>query len=258
MGTLNKGHILIADVDVAFAQSTAALLVKLGYDCDLVFDSQSVVKRLEKSSDDFDVLVANVNMPGNLELELVDVVAKKALGLSIILVNESPTMVSAAKLVSSPVFAFLIKPVNLSELAAFADQAIRRRQAMRAIESLRNRSVSWNHLLDQVDQMLVAPPAKAEALPIGDFLNLTLHNIVGSLMDVLNVIGTTGRISEERSPCHLLSCPRTDALTSSLREAVHVLHRTKSSFKSKELADLRRKLELVIGESTGDVSGSIG
>jgi hypothetical protein len=51
------------------------------------------------------------------------------------------------------------------------------------------------------------------------------------------------------TPCQLLNCPRGLQLQQALRETVAVLEETKSSFKSKTLANLRERLELLLETS---------
>ncbi|MCI0692943.1 hypothetical protein L0337_13180 [candidate division KSB1 bacterium] len=49
--------------------------------------------------------------------------------------------------------------------------------------------------------------------------------------------------------CQLRNCPRHAELTETIRGAIFVLEKTKSAFKSSELAALRMKLERVLGKS---------
>jgi hypothetical protein len=48
--------------------------------------------------------------------------------------------------------------------------------------------------------------------------------------------------------CPVLGCPRQRQLERVIREAISVLERTRSAFKSRQLADLRRHLEEVLAE----------
>ena len=74
----------------------------------------------------------------------------------------------------------------------------------------------------------------------------TLRNIIASLED-LGHLGSR-RQGEARRPCHLFDCPRLEALTEALNQTIDVLEKTKGSFKSKELGQLRVKLEEVVAK----------
>ena len=67
-------------------------------------------------------------------------------------------------------------------------------------------------------------------------------------MSLMNAIQTLNqRLPEERNDlCRLMNCSRLTAYESGIRETVEVLKKTKNSFKSKDLADLRIKLEGLI------------
>jgi len=72
---------------------------------------------------------------------------------------------------------------------------------------------------------------------------MTFQNLIDSLWDVKNMAQflSVGRSNQE--VCHLLTCPRLTFLKQGVEETVEILERTKNSFKSKELGDLRKKLE---------------
>ncbi len=52
--------------------------------------------------------------------------------------------------------------------------------------------------------------------------------------------------------CHLLSCPRLAELTGAMEDTIQVLEKTKRAFKSKDLGEIRKKLEKVINKNLVD------
>jgi hypothetical protein len=107
------------------------------------------------------------------------------------------------------------------------------------------------HQLDQIrDSAACTPPVPSStALSPSAFCDLAIDRAFASLLDVKSL--TEALISEvdidgSRSACHLLDCPRLTSLTAALQEAVRVLEMTKGSFRSRELGDLRKRLEEVI------------
>jgi hypothetical protein len=89
------------------------------------------------------------------------------------------------------------------------------------------------------------------ALSPSAFCSLTLDRAFNSLMDVKSFTETLTRGADrdnDRSPCHLFDCPRIKTLTDSVKDAIQVLEKTKGSFKSRELGDLRNRLEAIVEE----------
>jgi hypothetical protein len=79
-------------------------------------------------------------------------------------------------------------------------------------------------------------------------MRLALRNVLGSLTDVEQLATTDG--AADGAPvahaCQQLNCPRGAQLMEAVRETIYVLEETRSSFKSTQLRDLRRKLSLLV------------
>ena len=79
------------------------------------------------------------------------------------------------------------------------------------------------------------------------FMRLALRNVLGSLTDVEQLATSDspggGTVAHT---CQQLNCPRGAQLTEAVRETIYVLEETRSSFKSTQLRDLRRKLNLML------------
>lgn len=50
--------------------------------------------------------------------------------------------------------------------------------------------------------------------------------------------------------CPVMGCPRQQHLSRAIRDAITTLERTRSAFKSKQLGDLRHRLERVLEEES--------
>ena len=64
-----RPRILIADDEPLFLRTTAELLQRAGYDCTKAADGKAALQALE--SQEFDLVLSDLNMPGNLKLELL-------------------------------------------------------------------------------------------------------------------------------------------------------------------------------------------
>ena len=84
----DQGRILIADDEKVFLESTADLLRRAGYECSCVPDAPSAIEELRK--EEYDLLIADIKMPGNPDLELVRELPNIAEGMPVILVVPSP------------------------------------------------------------------------------------------------------------------------------------------------------------------------
>jgi len=241
-----KARLLVADDDERFRQSTADLLEQAGYDCACVADAADALDQLRTG--DFDVLIADIKMPGNAELELVGSIRDVAEGLPIILVTGFPSIDSAIKSVEMPVFAYLTKPVDFPQLRAHVEAAVDRRRTFRAIQNSRASIETWHAELVNAERLMSEEVTDASGVTTGKFMELTYRNIAGALLDLKRLVESVSDKETTIDACHLLGCPRIDTLTQAIREAVQALERTKGTFKSKEIARVRRELENVLDQ----------
>ncbi len=106
--------ILIADDDETFLLATTDLLRREGYECYYAPDAKTVIQTLEAVK--FDLLISDINMPGNSELELIIKLKEIAEGLPIILITGSPHSDTQIQSLKPPVIACLYKPLDFQEL----------------------------------------------------------------------------------------------------------------------------------------------
>jgi DNA-binding NarL/FixJ family response regulator len=66
--------------------------------------------------ENYDLLIADIKMPGNSDLEFISALPKIAEGMPVILVTGYPSLNSAIESVQLPVVAYLVKPFELNEL----------------------------------------------------------------------------------------------------------------------------------------------
>lgn len=160
-----------------------------------------------------------------------------------ILVAEDPSPGSIIAAVRLQVEACLIKPVDSTELLECVRNAIERFRAYHFLDASLQRLAGWRKGLTDVREHM---PRTAAGVPVRAFLDLTLQNIVEALLDIRNLAISAASRGGEQDACHLLGCPRVEALSGAVQEAITVLGRTKGAFKSKQLGDLRHKLEEVM------------
>jgi YesN/AraC family two-component response regulator len=231
----NKGRVLIADDDDAFRIATQAFLGRQGFTCETAKDGPTAIEMLRAS--EFDLLISDINMPGNSGLELIEKLPEISSALPVILLTGYPSVKSAARSVRLQVVAYLVKPCDAEDLISIAGEAIANYRAYRAINANRQRLENWTRDLEQVEKVIRNSPVGSNVSVTETYLNLTLTNILSLLLDLKRFTeALTGQ------PDQNIAVERV-ALHQALRETIDVLERTKQSFKSKELGELRRRLE---------------
>jgi len=232
-------RVLLADDEETFLKATAELLRARGFECVTAPDGATAAKLLVIEAP-FDLLVADIKMPGNADLELVRTLDREAMP-PVILMTGYPSLDTAIDAVGLPVVSYLVKPFEFDELMRHVTTAIGRGESRRALEQTRARLDRWREDLDELARTGAKGGLGGDA-----FVALTLRNVAASLIDLKRMVDGLVRDDAPGDACQILNCPRGLALGEALQEAVSVLEHTKQAFKSKELGDLRRKLELLL------------
>ncbi len=124
-----SGSILVADDQATFLESTIDLLREEGYECDGAADAHIAEKLVCQKR--YDLLIADIKMPGNMRLELISKLREIAEGLPVILVTGYPALDTAVKSTRLLVVGYLLKPVNFDELLKLVRESITRYQGLR-------------------------------------------------------------------------------------------------------------------------------
>jgi len=248
MGDL--GRILIADDEETFLQSTADLLRERGYECACVPDAFAAADLLKH--EDFDLLIADIRMPGNEELELIRRLSELAEPPPVILITAYPSLTSAIESVDLAVTGYLVKPFEFEQLLSKVQSSVEQSRMNRAIRAMQRRLRGWQQDLNNLDKSLEGSRSPHMSSPsVSTFFDLTFGNIAGALRDLDRVMKSAGHAHEPpEDVCHLLNCPRLDKLSAALNDAITVIGKTKDAFKSKELGALRERLEQALGSPT--------
>jgi DNA-binding response OmpR family regulator len=240
---MSAGRILLADDDRTFSLATADLLRKQGFECEAVADGATALARATEQQ--FDLLITDLEMPGNADLELVRSISERVGGLPVIILTGYASVRSAIASVELPVAAYLTKPVEFPVLLEKAQAAVTRFRAYQAMHHAESRLKEFR---EEFAQASVAPVPTGSS-PVDVFLTLTLRNVMGSLTDLEQLGKALSQQPVSAHPCQLLNCPRGSQLRDAVVETVRVLEETKGAFKSKTLGDLRHRLELMLAHN---------
>lgn len=246
----SKGTILLADDEETFRLATAELLEQDGYRCDAVADASAAMGLLQQRS--YDVLISDIRMPGNEDLAFIKQLPDLAGGMQAILVTGHPSVETAVISHTLPVVTYLLKPIEFDELRSWTAVAVRRARAGRIVRASRGRIEQWREDLVHLENAMRADPASGSPVGLEEYLNLTMANLLQSLMELKKV---TDRVllDQEEDPA---AFHPPEEFVRALRETVNVLQKTKGSFKSRELGQLRQRIERVLED--GDALGRSG
>ncbi len=237
-----EGRILIADDEQTFLDSTADLLRRDGLHVDCAGDAHAAAKMLRAA--EYDLLIADINMPGNPELELIGEVRRLAVGLPVILVTGYPSTKTAIQAVQLAVVSYLVKPFEFSTLRELVRTSRQRFAIYKSIGAAQLRLQDWLEEL-QTTRQIAASPERIPVDAVSDhYVATMLQNTVQSLHAMQDLFAALGKSAPQHDADNDNS--RAKVLMSALRESISVLERTKGSFKSRELKLLREKLEQVV------------
>lgn len=236
-----SGRILIADDEQTFLNATADLLRREGYEVDTALDGPAALQRVQGAT--YDLLITDLEMPGNEDLALVRHVAEVVGGLPIIIITGFPSTRSAIAAIELPVSAYLLKPVRFEDLVTRVASAVSRFRSYQAMRQAEDRLNKWR---DDFQHIAAKGPGGGATPGVDAFLALTLRNVMGSLTDLELLGQALAGHDPSGQPCQLINCPRGAQLQAAVRETIDVLEETKGAFKSKALGELRKKLELLL------------
>jgi len=237
------GSILIADDEEAFRESTSRLLRREGYDCRCAKDADEAVENLQRGR--FDLLLADIRMPRNPDLRVVQKAREIDDQMPVILVTGYPSAETAIRSVEMSVVAYLTKPLDFDELLPCVRRAVERSRNRQTLSAVRRR---LNSCLSDLEAL------QSKRLPREDETDelvsiATIRTLASCLSELLELTARSGVDWGSQNLCELLDCPQQPVCRRAIIQTIEVLKQTKNSFKSKALADLRMKLEGLVGNS---------
>jgi CheY-like chemotaxis protein len=229
-----RGMVLLADDEEIIRNGLKELLTREGFTCVAVSSGREALEHLR--DENLEALVSDIHMEGNSKLEMVGEARELRPALPVVLLTGNPTVETAARSVRIPVTAYLTKPLNFEELVVILDAAIGDYRSWRALQTGRARLREWEKEIARIEADLRTERSGAVAGSMGSYLRLTLHQVILMLSDLEGAVTTMERGGNEGQV----------AYEAELRHTVDVLERTRRNFKSKELAELRKRIETLL------------
>ncbi len=248
MGSAAK--ILLADDEQTFLHSTADLLRDQGYECDCAMDAEEASALLHGA--EYDLLISDINMPGNGQLEFLNAVHGEQQGLPVIVITGYPSVETAVHSFRLSAVDYLKKPFNIDELFGLIDPAVQKGQLARRVRKTKEEMQSLIGTLETLENF-GATERTSSGSDRGSFaVSAYLDQAVGHLATVSVGLKTTidaikhGGVGEGTELNIGGVCPRCQSYREVLYHTIQVLTKTKDAFKSKTLGELRRQVETAL------------
>ncbi len=114
--------ILVADDEPFYLKTTGELLRNEGYSVTCVADADAAIAAL--GQDAFDLILSDLNMPGNFKLELLHTSRSKHADIPLIVITGVPSLPTAIESVRLGITDYLLKPVKVDDLLASVRRAL--------------------------------------------------------------------------------------------------------------------------------------
>lgn len=220
-----RGHLLHVDDDPVSSLVLCEWLKLNGYTLDHA-DSPAQANPL-LAHDEYDLIISDIHMPGNHRLEWIETLLASGCTAPILLMTGSPELETACRAANLPVSGYLIKPPDWhsldAKLQSVMTEARRRRDFL-----LLSREILG--LLDQRTSL----GATHE------------HELIARLASLASTFSGAAHARPAARPG---SPGATDAdlpWRTAIEDTIQVIERTKHSFRSKELGQLRTRLQNVL------------
>ena len=235
-------RLLIADDEDVFLQSTADLLRQEGYLVDCAMDGAEAARKLQEVA--YDVLISDICMPGNPDLKVLQALPDLNRDVPIILMTGYPSAQTAIRAVNLSVLAYLVKPMEFADLLAQIRRGVAQRRIQQTLAGSARRVQGW---ADEMAQMAggFGQPSRA---PVPQILGAMLGRMGETLLDMKRLLELGGD-EGGGTACSVQNCPRLETYHRIFQEGIEVLERTKGAFKSRNLEELRMKMEGAVGKT---------
>jgi two-component system response regulator AtoC len=122
MSEANSARILIADDEPLYLRTTADLLRKAGFHCTTAASGSAALEAL--SQERFDLVLSDLNMPGNMKLELLQTGRTNWPDVPLIVVTGAPSLPTAIESVRLGITDYLLKPFKFEDLVSSIRRAL--------------------------------------------------------------------------------------------------------------------------------------
>jgi DNA-binding response OmpR family regulator len=243
------GRILIADDEQTFLTATAQLLRNEGFECDCAEDADQALRKLSEKT--YDLVIADIKMPGNTNLEFVKQLSASSWAASIILVTAFPSQQTAIDAVRLPITAYLLKPVDFPLLLEKTRDALKISRLKKIISLTKENIQRWTGQFGTLELSLQSGKQDVFTAALKGFLDIATLQIDGIFNGIRQATNLLDSSKPSMQVCKVMQCPALAELTELLKQAIKTLRKSRELYKSKLLAKTRDKLETLLKNVEG-------
>ncbi len=236
---------MIADDDPASRLALTAVLERAGFGCRSCGSADEAVALLAQPG--FDLIIADIHMPGNDGLELVASLGAREDMPPVILVTGQPSIETASRAVRLRAIDYLLKPVEAPRLLQAVKEGVATSRMQRQLRAHRARMKESLGEMNRCEELLRSGSAATANAALGTYVSLAVQDALATISDLGELAEVLVGQDEGGQSERRLHGARPLGLVGAVRDTIQILEKTKTSFKSKELADLRKRLEALIG-----------
>lgn len=127
--------ILIAEDEPSLRTILKRMFGKKGYHIETAPDGEMAIAKL--SQDHFNVILADINMPGKSGFDILSYVKSQKILTSVILITAQDTMKNAVEAMKQGAFDYITKPFELDELEVIVEKALENQRLSNEVTKLR-------------------------------------------------------------------------------------------------------------------------
>lgn len=211
---MKSSRILIVDDDPLTRDMLEGWCLHCGAHCKTAASTADADVAL--STEEFDAIICDVHLPGNRQLGWVRQIVSRESSPAVVMMTGNPELESTLSAANLSVAGYLVKPLNLVMLRELVTSIVDNRRQQRALIDLSHATANL---------LVVARNTEG-----GQDDQLQDHLLrLAQQLQVQSAVPRTGTL--------------VGPLRESVAEAIAVLERTKHSFRSKDLGELRRRLQ---------------
>jgi DNA-binding NtrC family response regulator len=241
-------EILLIEDDPQVASALQLVLRQARHPCDIAPNAKTATEFFHRKK--YRVVITDVNIPDGDGIELVASFLQRR-RVPIIVITGNPTLQSALAAMRISVVAFMLKPFEPDALLIELERALAAERSWAKVAQTIERVESWRSELVAFDSLLssTAHPGETAAA----LLAMTARQLMEGMADLrLQIAALTAGGSASDAAGTALNASRPVALLEAIRDTIAVLDRTKDAFRSRELGELRKRLELLLGSERAE------
>ncbi len=154
-----RGSVLLAEDDERERKALSRALRGAGFTVEAADGGQEAIAALSRRS--FDLLLADINMPGISGMELLAFVRDRAVGVAVVLMTGLPTVDTAVGALRDGAVDYITKPLKPELLFARLDTAINKQRVRGALEHAKEQAAAFARSVQDLNlaMALVGPLA---------------------------------------------------------------------------------------------------